>query len=99
MYYVLQGTLVTLMNLFLILAQGTSLRNSRRTVWRKMMGIKIVFYDMNSASDLSSSITNDLSLAVKNGVNEMVMLIPQLYYAFKVMTRLYEYDFYFYCRY
>lgn len=72
-------------------AQTYSIRVARGNIWKRMLGMKMEYFDENDASDLMSAITNDCSSAVENFVNIILYVIPDIYYVVMAFKRISEY--------
>lgn len=72
-------------------AQSYSVRKARESIWRRMLGMKMDYFDRHDPSDLMSAITNDASAAVTNFVNIILYLIPDIYYVVAALLRINEY--------
>lgn len=72
-------------------AQTYSTKKARKSVWNKMLSMRMEYFDRNNASDMMSVITNDTSAAVKNLVNILIKLIPDVYYVVMALKRISEY--------
>lgn len=90
-YYVLLGIATVVAVVGQVQAQSYSVKRARDSVWKKMLGMRMEYYDRNDPSDLMSSITNDTSEAVQSFVNLLIVLIPALYYVIAAMGRISEY--------
>lgn len=90
-YYVLFGIVTVMAVVGQVQAQSYGVKRARDSVWKKMLGMKMEYYDRNDPSDLMSSITNDTNNAVQSFVNVLIVLIPALYYVIAAMFRINEY--------
>ena len=72
-------------------AQAYSVRKARGSVWRRMLGMKMDYFDRHDPSNLMSAITNDASAAVTNFVNIILYLIPDIYYVAAALLRIHQY--------
>lgn len=72
-------------------AQTYSTKKARKSVWNKMLSMRMEYFDRNNAADMMSVITNDTSAAVKNLVNILIKLIPDVYYVVMALKRIGEY--------
>lgn len=72
-------------------AQTYSIRVARGNIWKRMLGMKMEYFDENDPSDLMSSITNDCNSAVENFVNIILYVIPDIYYIVMAFKRISEY--------
>ena len=91
LFYVEVGILNVLAVAGQVQAQTYSIRKSRGTVWSKMLGMRMEFFDRNDPSDLMSTIINDTGSAVKDFVNILVNAIPDIYYVAAAMVRIRQY--------
>lgn len=90
-YYALFGIVTVVAVIGQVQAQSYSVKRARDSVWKKMLGMKMEYYDRNDPSDLMSSITNDTSNAVQSFVNILIVLFPAIYYVVGAMFRISEY--------
>lgn len=91
LYYVMLGVLSCIAVAGQVQAQSYSVCRSRRTLWRKMLGMRMDYFDRNDPSDLMSAIVNDANSALTNFVNILVNLIPDIYYVVMAMRRIGQY--------
>lgn len=91
LYYVMLGTLNTVAVAAQAQAQSYSVRKARGSLWKKMLGIKMDFFDRNDPSDLMSAITSDTGSAVESLVNIIIYFIPNIYYVVMALKRIGEY--------
>ena len=91
LFYVEVGVLNVLAVAGQVQAQTYSVRKSRETVWSKMLGMRMEFFDRNDPSDLMSTIINDTGSAVQEFVGIIVSVIPDIYYVAAAMVRIRQY--------
>lgn len=91
LYYVIYGLMNCVAVAGQIQAQSYSVRRARMTVWKKMLGMKMEYFDEHDPSDLMSAITNDLGDAVLQFVNVIIYLFPTIYYVVMAFKRINEY--------
>lgn len=91
LYYVIYGLMNCVAVAGQIQAQSYSVRRARMTVWKKMLGMKMEYFDEHDPSDLMSAITNDLGDAVLQFVNVIIYLFPTIYYVVLAFKRINEY--------
>ncbi len=91
MFYVLLGVTGTLAVAGQVQAQSYGVRKARESVWKKMLKIKMDFFDRNDPSDLMSAVTTDTGTAVESFINVLIYLIPNLYYVVMALKRIGEY--------
>lgn len=72
-------------------AQAYGVKRSRDAIWKKMLGMKMEYFDRNEATDMMSAITNDASAALTAFVNVLLNLIPDIYYVVMALKRIGEY--------
>ena len=72
-------------------AQAYSVRKARGSVWRRMLGMKMDYFDRHDPSDLRSALTSDTSAAVTDLVNIILYLIPDIYYVIAALLRINRY--------
>lgn len=90
-YYVLYGLMNCAAVAGQVQAQSYSVRRARMSVWKKMLGMKMEYFDEHDPSDLMSAITNDLGDAVLQFVNVIIYLFPSIYYVVMAFKRINEY--------
>ena len=91
LYYVLMGLMAMLAVAGQVQAQTYSTKKARESVWNKMLSMRMEYFDRNNATDMMSAITNDTSAAVKDLVNILINLIPDVYYVVMALKRIGEY--------
>ncbi len=91
MFYVLLGLTNTLAVAGQVQAQSYGVRKARESVWKKMLKIKMDYFDRNDPSDLMSAVTTDTGTAVESFINVLIYLIPNLYYVVMALKRIGEY--------
>lgn len=89
-YYILLGIANTASVAVMAQAQAYATRRTRESVWKKMLGLRMEFYDRDDPSCLMSAITNDSNAALSL-VNIVVNLVPAVYYVVGAMVRIQEY--------
>ncbi len=90
-YYIMIGAMNTLAVAGQAQAQSYGVRKARESIWKKMLGMRMDYFDRNDPSDLMSAITNDASSAVESLVNVIIYLIPSIYYVVMALKRIGEY--------
>ena len=90
-YYVLFGILSFVGVSGQVQAQAYGVRKARQSVWRKMLGMRMAYFDRNDPSDLMSTVINDTSSAVNDMVNVIIYLIPDIYYVIAALFRINQY--------
>lgn len=90
-YYVLYGLMNCAAVAGQVQAQSYSVRRARMSVWKKMLSMKMEYFDEHDPSDLMSAITNDLGDAVLQFVNVIIYLFPSIYYVVMAFKRINEY--------
>lgn len=73
-------------------AQHIAARNARRAVWNKMLHIQMEYYDSNNPSDMMSTITNDITVAMRLLVQFIVGFLPTIYYLVLAMKEISSYN-------
>lgn len=89
-YYALTGVIGVAAVAAMVHAQSYSVRRTRERVWKKMLGMRMDYFDRNDPSELMSAITNDSGAAL-NLVNIILNLIPAIYYVIGAMVTINEY--------
>lgn len=72
-------------------AQAASVRRARESLWKKMLSMRMEYFDRNDPTDMMSAITNDAGQALTDFVNAIVYLLPDIYYVVMAMRRISEY--------
>ena len=91
-FYILYTTVLCADTLLRCPAQHLAVRNVRRVLWKRMLNIRMDYYDANDPSKLMSTVTNDASEAVRNLVFYIVGVIPALYYAIRALSTISTYN-------
>ena len=91
-FYILYTTVLCADTLLRCPAQHFAVRNVRRVLWKRMLNIRMDYYDANDPSKLMSTVTNDASDAVRNLVFYIVGVIPALYYAIRALSTISTYN-------
>ncbi len=73
-------------------AQHIAARNARRVIWKKMLHIRMDYYDSNDPSDIMSTITNDTTMAAQLLVQFLVGFLPTLYYIAEALKTISSYN-------
>lgn len=89
-YYALTGIIGVVSVSAMVHAQSYSVRRTRCSVWRKMLGMPMDYFDRNDPSELMSSITSDSGAAL-DLVNIILNLIPALYYVVGALITIHDY--------
>lgn len=76
LYYVVLGLMSFVAVAGQVQAQSHGVKRARDSVWKKMLGMRMEYFDRNDPSDLMSAIINDSGNAVNDMVNIIVNLIP-----------------------
>lgn len=91
LFYVVLGLTSFFMVAGQVQAQTYGTRKARETVWKKMLGMKMSYFDKNDPSDLMSTITNDTSSAVSDFINIIIYFIPSFYYVVGALLKINTY--------
>ena len=91
LYYVAMGVMSFAAVAGQVQAQSYSVRKARESLWKKMLSMRMEYFDTNDPTDMMSAITNDASSALTDFVNVIVYLIPDIYYVVMAMRRISEY--------
>lgn len=89
-YYVITGLISVAAMAGMVQAQSSSVRRTRDQVWKKMLGMRMDYFDRNDPSEQMSAITNDSGAAL-DLVNIILNLIPAIYYVVGAMSTIGEY--------
>lgn len=73
-------------------AQHIAARNARRVIWKKMLHIKMDYYDTHNPSDIMSTITNDTTTGTQLLVRFLVGFLPTIYYVVVAMKIISSYN-------
>lgn len=73
-------------------AQHIATRNARRTLWDRMLHIRMDYFDRHDPSDLLSTITNDTEAAMQVLVTSMAALLPSVYYVVRALMTVSSYN-------
>lgn len=91
LYYVAMAVLTCVSVAGEAQAQAYSVKRARDTVWKKMLGMRMEYFDRNEATDIMSAITNDAGAALTDFVNVLIVLIPDIYYVVMALKRIGQY--------
>lgn len=91
LYYVVLGLMSFVAVAGQVQAQSYGVKRARDSVWEKMLGMRMEYFDCNDPSDLMSAIINDSGNAVNDMVNIIVNLIPDIYYVVMALVRINQY--------
>ena len=73
-------------------AQHLGVRNARKALWKRMLHIRMDYYDSHDPSELMSTITNDASESMKDLVRYIVAFIPDVYYTVRALQMISSYN-------
>lgn len=73
-------------------AQHIAARNTRRAIWKRMLHIRMDYYDQHNPSDLMSTITNDTTTAMQLLVGWMTGFLPAVYYTVSALETISTYN-------
>lgn len=91
LYYIVLGLLSFVMVAGQVQAQTYGIRRARQSLWNKMLGMRMSYFDRNDPSDQMSAIINDAGSAVNDLVNVIIYLIPSVYYVVMALRRIGSY--------
>lgn len=91
LFYVVYAVLAFVSVTGQVQAQAYGVRKGRQSLWQKMLGMRMAYFDRNDPSDLMSAVINDASKAVNDFVNVIVLLIPDIYYVIAALMRINQY--------
>lgn len=91
LYYAMIGLLSCVSVAGQAQAQSYSVKRARDAIWKKMLGMRMEYFDRNEATDMMSAITNDASAALTDFVNILLNLIPDIYYVVMAIRRIGQY--------
>lgn len=87
LYYVLTGVISVASVSAMAWSQSYSSRRTRESLWRKMLGMRMDFFDRNDPAEQMSAITNDAG-AAQNLVSIIQNLLPAIYYVVGAMITI-----------
>ena len=90
-YYIVLGIMSFVMVVGQVQAQTYGVRKARESVWKKMLGMRMEYFDRNDPSDLMSAVINDTNSAVTDLINVIIYFIPDIYYVVMAMLRINQY--------
>lgn len=85
LYYVFFAVVVCTQSTVLAIADSMAIRNARSSVWKKMLHIRMEYYDQNDPGSLMSTVINDLSDAMPAIVSLIVVIVPDLWYVVQAL--------------
>ncbi len=91
LYYIVLGLMSFVMVTGQVQAQSYSARRTRNSVWKKMLGLRMDFFDRNDPSELMSTMINDAGNSAQKLVNVLIYLIPDIYYVVAALIRIRSY--------
>ena len=91
LYYIVLGLMSFVAVTGQVQAQSYGVKRARDSVWKKMLGMRMAYFDRNDPSDLMSAIINDTGKAVNDMVNVIIYLIPSIYYVVMALVRINQY--------
>lgn len=91
LFYVGISVLSCLMVAGQVQAETYGTKRARKTLWQKMLGMKMEYFDKNDPSDLMSTVINDTGSAIKSFINILIYLIPDIYYVVKALLTINSY--------
>lgn len=91
LYYVMLGLSNTAVVAAQSQAQSYGVKKARSSVWKKMLSLRMDFFDKNDPSDLMSAITSDISYAIESFINVIIYLVPDIYYIVVALKKIGEY--------
>lgn len=86
-YYAITGVIAVVSMAVMVQAQSLSVRRTRDSVWRKMLGLRMDYFDRNDPSEQISAITSDSGAAL-DLVNIILNLLPAVYYVAGAMVTI-----------
>lgn len=72
-------------------AQAYSVKRGRDSLWKKMLTMRMSYFDQNDPADMMSAVTNDAGAALTDFANVFVYLLPDIYYVVMAVKRISEY--------
>lgn len=89
-YYVLTGIIAVAAVTAMAQAQSYSVRRTRERVWKKMLGMRMSYFERNDPAELMSAITSDSGAAL-DLVNIILNMIPAIYYVVGALLTIHNY--------
>lgn len=91
-YNVLNFMLMIIATVITTCVASMAVLRAQKILWSRMLCIDMPYYDTHDPSNLLSTITNDTETAVNAIVTQLISLIPSLYYVFRMLSTLNNYD-------
>lgn len=88
LYYVVFAVVVCSQSTVLAIARSMTTRNARGCLWKKMLHIRVDYYDRNDPGTLMSAVTNDLYVAMPAIMSLLVTVIPDLWYVIQALRQI-----------
>lgn len=92
LFYVLFALAACCQTAVSAVAQAMATRRARDRLWKKMMHIRVDYYDQNDPGELMSAVTNDLSTAMPAIMRLLVAVIPDVWYVVLALEKVSEYN-------
>ncbi len=67
-------------------------RNARNGIWKRMLHVRLDYYDANNPSRLTSTMTNDVTSAIQYITLIAGRVIPDIYYAYVALKTIGSYN-------
>ena len=93
-FYVLSFAASHMLSVANGVANGIGNRNARKSIWDRMLHIRLDYYDSNNPSELMSTISNDTVTAMQYIVLIAGRFIPNIYYAVVALKTIGDYNFF-----
>lgn len=90
-YYLIYGLLSCIQALLMQVTECYSVYHVRKSLWHKMLYTKICYYDENEPSELMSTITNDVNIAIGRFVNMIIFILPDIFYLIQAFLKISQY--------
>lgn len=94
LFYVLFAVVICTRTTLLVLTKCLATRNARGCLWRKMLNIRVKYYDKNDPDELMSAVTNDLGSAMPKLVDLCITVIPDIWFLVKATIHVADYNFF-----
>lgn len=91
LYYVILGAMMVVSVAGQAQAQSFTSKKMRNALWKKMLGMKMDYFDRNDPAELMSTVTNDASAAGTSVANDIANFIPAVYYVVMALLKIKEY--------
>lgn len=92
LYYVFFAVVVCTQSTVLAISRSMITKNARKSLWKKMLHIRMDYYDRNDPGNLMSAVTNDLYTAMPAIMSLLVTVVPDIWYVIQALLKVSEYN-------